>query len=140
VTVAFEPAGALEGFTDVMVGTGFGAAMVNGSDEEVPPPGMGLVTVTWTVPGVVNADDGTEACKSLWSQNCVGSATPLKLSTAVEAKFDPEAEIVIEPMLPAITLAGEIAVNSGTGYLPTLTVNPIPGASPPFGCGFPTVT
>ena len=43
---AAVPAVAVDGDSEVIVGTGLGAAMVNGEFAEVPPPGAGLNTVT----------------------------------------------------------------------------------------------
>lgn len=61
VTVTKDPAGALEGLSEVIVGTTVGAVIVNGNELEGPPPGEGLETVTGTVPGVANAGAGTKA-------------------------------------------------------------------------------
>ena len=65
VTAGFVPAGALEGLMDVIVGRGFGASMVNVTELEGPPPGVGFETVTWTVPGVVSVEAGMVACKNV---------------------------------------------------------------------------
>ena len=61
--------GTLDGVSDVIVGTGFPAATVNGSELEGPPPGEGLETVTWAVPGVANAEAGIVACRPVCSEN-----------------------------------------------------------------------
>ena len=68
LTVTKVPAWALEGLSEVIVGTGLGAAIVNGRELEGPPPGVGLETVTCAVPGVANADAGTMACRRVWSE------------------------------------------------------------------------
>jgi len=56
--------GILAGLSEVIVGTGFPAVTVNGSELEGPPPGEGLETVTGNVPGVANAEGETVACKN----------------------------------------------------------------------------
>ena len=47
-------------------------------------------------------------------------ATPLKLRTALDAKFLP-LPIIWKGKDPAITVVGEIEVRVGTGYTPTFT-------------------
>jgi hypothetical protein len=47
---------ALAGLRDVMVGTGFGTAIVKGRELDGPPPGEGFETVTWAVPGLAKAE------------------------------------------------------------------------------------
>ena len=46
------PAVALVGERLVMLGTGLAALIANDAAVEVPPPGAGLITVTWAVPAL----------------------------------------------------------------------------------------
>ena len=89
VTERLLPDAALAGLRDVMVGTGFGTAIVKGRALEGPPPGGGVETVTWAVPGLAKAEGLIVALNvpTLWTDVCWG--TPLKFRTAEEAKFDP---------------------------------------------------
>ena len=60
---AAEPALVLEGCSDAKTGTGFVVTLVtvNVSAFEVPPPGVGFVTVTDGVPAAATAVAGTAA-------------------------------------------------------------------------------
>ena len=49
---AAPPTVALDGERLVMVGPEFDALMVKADAEDVPPPGVGLNTVTWAVPAL----------------------------------------------------------------------------------------
>jgi hypothetical protein len=56
---AGPPALALEGDSEVIVGAGFGGALiVKESALDVPPPGAGLCTVTLAVPAEARSDAG----------------------------------------------------------------------------------
>ena len=56
---AGEPAAAVAGERDETAGTGLTAVIVNVTALDVPPPGLGVTTVTSTVPTVPNALDNT---------------------------------------------------------------------------------
>jgi hypothetical protein len=58
---AVPPAVALAGDSDVATGRGLTLLMVNVTAPEVPPPGVGLMTVTLAVPMVLMADAATWA-------------------------------------------------------------------------------
>lgn len=51
----------LAGLKEVIVGRGLGAVIVKERELEGPPPGVGLATLTWTVPAAVMADTGIVA-------------------------------------------------------------------------------
>ena len=53
----------VDGVTEVMVGTVVGVVTVNETGLDGPAEGEGLETVTWNVPGVVNAEGEIVACK-----------------------------------------------------------------------------
>ncbi|PYM61190.1 MAG: hypothetical protein DME11_23725 [Candidatus Rokuibacteriota bacterium] len=56
------PANALLGAIELRVGTGFVAVIVNVTELDVPPPGVGLKTVTGDVPAVAMSAAVTWAC------------------------------------------------------------------------------
>jgi hypothetical protein len=111
------PCGIEDGVTDVIVGNGLGAEIVNGRELEGPPPGEGFVTDICTVPGVAIADAGTMACKQVWSGHAklAFNADPLKLSTAFPAICAPAASITSGMMLPATAAFGFRLLIVGTG-------------------------
>ena len=102
------------GLTEVIVGTTVGFVMTKGMGVDGPPPGVGFVTVTWTVPGV--AISAVEiVVKPLWGLlSVVVLLTPLKVIAAPGAKLAP-----LTPnkkgKVPATTVVGPMAVNVGTG-------------------------
>jgi hypothetical protein len=59
---ATPPAVAFDGESEVIVGTGFDAVIVNDAFPEVPPPGVGLNTVTCAVPALAMSADAIAAC------------------------------------------------------------------------------
>lgn len=64
--IAELPAAAEEGATAASVGAGFGGTLiVNVTPEDVPPPGVGLATVTVAVPTVAKSEAGTCAEREL---------------------------------------------------------------------------
>src|SRR5579864_9444133 len=104
----------LEGLIDEMAGTTVGWVIVKGKETEVPPPGGGLETVTWTVPGVLMSEVEIAPERLMGFRTVVGFATPLKLRTAVVAKLVPDAEIP-KGSEPATMVEGKIEVSVGTG-------------------------
>lgn len=95
---------------------------------EVPPPGVGLVTVTWGVPAVERFEAGTEAVKLVLLTKLVVSAVPAQFTTEPETKFVP-VTVRVKDAPSASVLSGESEVMLGSG-LPV----PLPlggGADPP---------
>jgi hypothetical protein len=72
---------------------------------EVPPPGPGLVTVTFTVPGLATLAEGTAARNRLRLMNLVASGTPFQFTTAPGTKALPSTRSV-KSALPGRTLDG----------------------------------
>ena len=64
--VACEPLATLAGLTEAIVGIGLGTVIEKGTELEGPPPGGGLETLTWTVPGTANAEAGRVASSRSW--------------------------------------------------------------------------
>jgi hypothetical protein len=115
--VAADPARTDEGEVDVMVGVGlmFGL-IVNVSGVVIPPPGVGVETVMFAVPGFWMSEAGT----------CTVSVFVLTKIALMEPPFQPTEEEGVK--LPPVTvrtnvgwaacmLVGEIAVSVGVGKL-----------------------
>lgn len=106
----------------VMEGTGLllVPVTVNTAAVEVPPPGVGLVTVTLNVPEPVRSEAGITAVSWLAETYDVALALPLKLTTEPGMKLFP---LMVSEMaeLPAGIDAGEREVITGT-TLPTVKV------------------
>src|SRR5579871_1780654 len=85
---AAVPAGALDGDNELTVGTELGAVIVKAAFPEVPPPGVGLNTVTCAVPAVAMSVAEIAAC------NCV----PLTYVVARPAPFQFTTEPAIKPV------------------------------------------
>ena len=64
LVVAVLPAAALDGASELMEGTGLTAVMAKVAAFEVPPPGVGLTTVTPALPAVVRSEAGIRAVSS----------------------------------------------------------------------------
>src|ERR1051325_3261081 len=82
---------------------------------ELPPPGVGLVTVTWVVPAVERSDAGTGAVRLVLLTKVVVSAVPAQFTTEPETKFDP-VTVRVKDASPAVALEGEIEVTLGSGF------------------------
>ena len=86
----------------------------SGKPAEVPPPGVGLVTVIVAHPNVVTLLESTVAVSCPLFTNVVGSA--VLFNCTVEAELNPEPLTVSVKLLePACTKAGEIEVSAGIG-------------------------
>jgi hypothetical protein len=84
---AAPPACALAGFSDVAVGAGL--LMVNVSALEVPPPGVGFITVTDAVPAVAMSAAVMAACKLVLETKVVVRALPFHCTTEEATKLVP---------------------------------------------------
>ena len=83
---------------------------------EVPPPGVGLITVTGTVPGVVMAEAGMEAVNFVVLTNWVAMAWPLNLMTEVVMNRLPWT-VKVKAGSPAEIEMGTSPEITGTGLL-----------------------
>lgn len=106
------PARALTGASEVIVGTGFVAVMVNTMAEDEPPPLSGLATVILAVPAVVRSAVVIVALSSVAFTNPVVSAAPFQFTMEDAIKPVPVTVSVIDA-LPATMEAGEIDVTAG---------------------------
>jgi hypothetical protein len=115
-----EPNIALVGAIEVTVGAGL--FTLNVTEFDVPPPGVGLVTVTGGVPVLAMSVARIEAVNCVALTNVVTLATLLKFTTDVETKPDPFT-VKVNAAPPATALAGESEVIAGVGFAaPTTTV------------------
>jgi hypothetical protein len=137
---AAEPAAIVDGEIVVTVGTGFDAAViVNVTEFDVPPPGVGFVTVTAGVPAVATSLARIDAVSCVALTNVVVFAVPLNFTTELLTKFVPFTVSVRAPD-PAATVDGESVVTVGPGFVPLVIVNATAFEIPPPGVGFVTVT
>jgi hypothetical protein len=130
-----EPNTALVGAIEVTVGAGL--FTLNVTEFDVPPPGVGLITVTGGVPVLAMSVARIEAVNCVALTNVVTLATLLKFTVEVETKPDPFT-VSENAGPPTIALAGESEVIAGAGFeapvtmVGSLTVlSAFPGAASP---------
>jgi len=113
---AAPPARALLGFSDVAVGAGL--LMVNVSALEVPPPGVGVITVTDAVPAFAISADVMAACKLVLEPKVVVRGLPFHWTVEEETKLLP-VTVSANAAPPADTELGFNApvASEGTGLL-----------------------
>jgi hypothetical protein len=133
---AAPPATALSGEIVVIVGRELPPLMVKFTGLEVPPPGVGLVTVTDAVPADLIAAAGTAAVNCVELTNVVVGIVPPKLTIEVVIKLAPLMVRVKPAALPATALVGDIAVIVGTGLPPP----PVEAVPPPHPARNPMFT
>src|SRR5579864_316420 len=110
------PTGAQLGSRELIVGIGFvPLLMAKFSILDVPPPGVGLATVTDAVPADAIAAAGMAAVNCVELTNVVVGIVPPKLTIEPGIKLAPLMVSVKPAALPATALVGEIAVIVGTG-------------------------
>lgn len=133
---AAPPAVALVGEIVVMVGAGL--FTVKATEFDVPPPGVGLVTVKLKVPPVAMSEAGIAAVSCVALIKVVARVFPLNFTVELLTKFVPFTAKVNAPP-PAVALVGERVVMVGTGFIAE-TTNVTAVDVPPPGDGFVTVT
>jgi len=131
------PAPADVGFMDATVGEGLSTVKV--SVLEVPPPGVGVETVTGTVPLVAMSALVICACSCVLDTKVVGRALPFQCTVESEIKFVP-VTVNVKPAPPATAELGFKDVTVGEGLLTVLTVKVSALEVPPPGVGVETVT
>ena len=137
---ATPPAVAALGTSELIVGTGFGAALTLKLTEfDVPPPGVGFVTLTAGVPTVATSVARIDAINCVALTNVVVLGAPPKFTVEVEIKFAPFT-VNVNPAEPAVAPVGEREAMLGRGLpLPVpvmVKVMAFEGAPP----GFVTIT
>jgi hypothetical protein len=131
---AVPPAVALLG--EIVVTLGIGLLTVKVTALEVPPPGVGLVTVTLKVPAVAMSEARIAAVSCVALTKVVVRVFPLNLTVELLTKFVPFT-VKVNAVPPAFALTGERVVTVGTGLF---TVKLTALDVPPPGVGLVTVT
>jgi hypothetical protein len=135
-----EPTIALVVESEVTVGTGFGAALILKDTEfDVPPPGVGFVTVIAGVPTLVTSVERIEAVNCVALTKDVVRGLPPKFTTDALTKLVPFTVNVSAPELTT-TPVGDSDVIVGTGFAGAVTLKFSEFDVPPPGVGFVTVT
>jgi len=135
-----ELAATVEGCSFVMAGTGlFAAVMVKVRGFDVPPPGVGLVTVTEGVPVLATSLAGMAAVTCVALTKVVVRGLPLKFTSELLTKPVPVTVRVKAPELAA-TVEGCSLVIAGTGLFAAVMVKVRGFDVPPPGVGLVTVT
>jgi hypothetical protein len=117
--------------------TGAGLSMVNVCALEVPPPGVGLKTVTEAVPPFAMSEAGTVACSCVAVWETIARLLPFHITWEDGIKLEP-VTVSVKAAVPAMALAGDSGdVVAGTGLS---TQNEIGEEVPPPGAGVNTVT
>jgi hypothetical protein len=119
------------------LGVGVEAAlMVKVFAREVPPPGVGLLTVTYAVPAVAISEAGIAAVAWVEETTVVVRSAPFHRTFEVETKPVP-VTVRVKAGPPAVAEAGKTVLMTTTGLL---TVKVFPDEVPPPGVGLKTVT
>src|SRR5207248_2409617 len=126
---------------EVIEGTGLlpGALMVNGEFPEVPPPGVGVNTVTCAVPDTDMSAALIDACSCAEFTNVVVRLAPLQFTTDRWTNPLP-VTVRVKAAPPAVADDGDSELNDGVGLFATLIVNAEFPEVPPPGAGVNTVT
>lgn len=123
-------------FGAIVLRTGTGLLIVNVRAAEVPPPGVGLKTVTNAVPADARFPDGTVAVSEVLEPKVVAKSAPFQRTTELELNPVPVRVIENEPE-PATAEFGLSNVSVGTGLV---IVKGRLGEIPPPGPDVITVT
>jgi hypothetical protein len=110
--------------------------MLNDKPLVVPPPGVGVITVTVAVPAIAMSAAVMAACKLVLETNVVVRAVPFHWTTEEEMKLVP-VTVSVNAESPESTVLGLSDVAAGTG-LPIVKVSGL--EVPPPGAGVVTVT
>jgi len=110
---ALVPATALLGVRSSSVGAGF--SMVKARAAVLPPPGVGLKTVTFAVPPLAMLLAGMAAVNCVLLPNVVVRLAPPQRTTELEMKLVPST-VRVKAAPPAVALMGEMEVSVGTGF------------------------
>jgi len=109
---------------------------VNDTLLDVPPPGVGLATVTVAVPPLAMSVPSIAACKLVLERNVVGRELPFHRTVDEETKFVPVI-VNVKAGLPSSSTFGLSDVTVGIGLL-MVKVNALD--VPPPGLGLDTAT
>src|SRR5882762_6702640 len=134
---AAPPATTVLGDREVSVGLGFGAVIVNVCGLDVPPPGVGVNTVTEAVPAVAMSAVVICAVSCVLLPNVVARWLPFHCTMDELMKFVP-VSVSVKAAPPATTLLGDREVSVGLGF-GAVIVNVCGLELPPPGVGLKTV-
>src|SRR4249919_2985035 len=129
------PAIAKFGLRVVSTGTPLGACTLNGSAFDVPPPGVGLNTVTLAVVATVKSEAGIVADSCVELTNCVARSAPFHLTIELGVNPPPVTTSVTAGPFIGDTF-GVRRVIAGAGLL---IVNVSAPLVPPDGSGLKIV-
>src|SRR3989344_6730278 len=104
----------MTGDIEVSTGEGLSVVMLKVSAEEVPPPGVGLKTVTEAAPGAATSAAGMAAWSRVLLTNVVGRLSPFQRTFEAATKRLPTT-VSVNPGEPGGRALGESAINVGTG-------------------------
>lgn len=111
------PVEAPEGVSDVICGTGLGIGlMINVRASVVPPPGVGVMTVTYALPAFWMSLARICAVSSPVVLKSVLRTVPFHSTEELGVKPEP-VTVSVKAGWPASMLRGEIEVIDGAGYL-----------------------
>lgn len=93
---------------------GTGLLTVKESAADVPPPGAGVKTVMESVPAEAMSDAEMNVVNWVELTKVVDRLAPLTFTTEAETKLLP-VKVNVKPLLPAMTLEGEMLESAGAG-------------------------
>src|ERR1019366_9092712 len=115
------------------------SVIVNVSEFDVPPPGVGFITVTAAVPAAAMSAAVIAAVNCVALTNVVVRALPFHCATELLMKFVPfNVSVNAAPPAPAEVGASDVSV--GTGFAAAVTLKFTEFDVPPPGVGLNTVT
>jgi len=132
--MALLPIPALVGL--ILLRTGVGLSIVKVWAADVPPPGVGVETVTEAVPALLRSLAGTTAVSCVLLTYVVDRAAPFQFTVELLRKFVP-VTVSGKASLPARALVGLILLRTGFGLL---IVKVWAADVPPPGLGLKAVT
>jgi hypothetical protein len=113
---AGPPTVALAGMRVVTVGTGFPpGSIMRFNAFEVPPPGVGVKTLTAAVPAVAMSAAEMAALSCVLLTKVVGRSAPFQRTTELLMKRVPFT-VKVKAGPPAVTLSGESEIMNGKGF------------------------
>jgi hypothetical protein len=127
------------GESDAIEGTGLLELTVNAAAFDVPPPGVGLTTVTLGVPLLEISEAGIWAVSCVVLTYVVLSGTPAQSTVDVDIKFVP-LTVRVNAAPPVVADDGASELMTGTGFVLPEIVNVALLEVPPPGVGLLTVT
>jgi len=135
---AAPPAAVLAGASEEMAGTGLALLIVKVEPPDVPPPGVGLLTVMLVLPAAARSEAGTAALNWVGLTYVVESAAPFQFTVDADTKLLPST-VSVKDAPPAVALAGASDETVGTGLALVTTMGDAADVPPP-GVGLLTVT